>query len=154
MHDEERLKQKLRAIEALFAGATTPGERDAADRARQRIAALLVQRQGDRVIEWQFTVNPWSKRLLVALARRYGLEPYRYRGQRHTTLVVQASERFLKKTFGPEFDRMCETLYEHLTEVTERVVSEVLDPDKRDEAVVDTQPRQLELVVAPPLSAK
>ena len=34
MNDEERLEQKLRAIEALFAGATTPGEREAADRAR------------------------------------------------------------------------------------------------------------------------
>ena len=41
MDDEEKLKAKLRAIEALFSGATTAGERDAADSARQRIAARL-----------------------------------------------------------------------------------------------------------------
>jgi hypothetical protein len=37
--------------------------------------------------------------LLVALARRYGLKPYRYRRQRYSTLIVKAPERFLKETF-------------------------------------------------------
>ncbi len=32
--DEIKLKEKLRLIEALFAGAKTAGEKDAADRAR------------------------------------------------------------------------------------------------------------------------
>jgi hypothetical protein len=32
--DEVKLKEKLRLIEALFAGAKTAGEKDAADRAR------------------------------------------------------------------------------------------------------------------------
>ena len=144
MNAEERLKEKLRAIEALFAGATTAGERDAAGRARQRIASRLAELRGHGEVEWQFTLTPWSRRLLVALARRYGLQPYRYRRQRHTTLIVRASERFLKETFLPEYDKMCETLYEHLDEVTERVVAGALDPDKSEPAVVE-QPRQLEV---------
>ena len=149
MHDEERLKEKLRAIEALFAGATTDGERDAADRARQRIAALLAERAGDRQVEWQFSLDPWSYDLLVALARRYGLEPYRYRRQRYSTLVVKASERFLLQTFLPEYDAMSETLHEHLTAVTKRVVAEVLNADKREAKVVDAEPRQLEAFTTP-----
>jgi hypothetical protein len=43
MTDESRLVERLCAIEALFAGATTDGERDAADRARQRIVARLAE---------------------------------------------------------------------------------------------------------------
>jgi len=39
--DEARLIEKLKAIEALFAGATTPGERVAADAARLRILERL-----------------------------------------------------------------------------------------------------------------
>lgn len=35
--DEARLLEKLRAIESLFAGASTPGERVAAAEARKRI---------------------------------------------------------------------------------------------------------------------
>jgi hypothetical protein len=143
MDDEERLKEKLRAIEALFAGATTEGEREAADRARQRIAARLVERQGERQVEWQFSLDPWSYRLLVALARRYGLSPYRYRRQRYSTLILKASDRFLRETFLPEYDAMSKTLHEHLTAVTERVVAEVLSADKSEPVVVDAEPLQL-----------
>jgi hypothetical protein len=41
MMDEAKLIEKLKLIEALFAGATTPGERVAADAARQRILERL-----------------------------------------------------------------------------------------------------------------
>jgi hypothetical protein len=36
MTDEQRLIEKLQRIEALFAGAATPGEREAAAQARNR----------------------------------------------------------------------------------------------------------------------
>ncbi len=145
MDDEDRLKQRLRSIESLFAGATTPGERDAADRARDRIAARLAGLQQDDQVEWQFTLTRWSRRLLLALARRYGLQPYRYKRQRRTTLIIRASERFLRETFLPQYDRMCDTLYDHLDAVTERVVSEVLHNDAGEVAVVDAPPQQLEV---------
>lgn len=144
MFDEDGLKQKLRAIEALFAGATTEGERVAAGRARQRIAARLTELMAERPVEWQFTVDPWSRKLLLGLARRYGLQPYRYRRQRYTTLVIRAPERFLKETFLPEYNRMYDTLYEHLTEVAERIVAEVLDSDRSEAKVADDEPQQLE----------
>jgi hypothetical protein len=143
MNDEARLKEKLRSIEALFAGATTPGERDAADRARQRIMARIAETKTDAMIEWQFSLDAWSHRLLVALARRYELKPYRYRRQRHSTLIIRAPERFLKEVFLPEFKQMVETLYEHLSAVTDRVVAEVLSADGSEPAVVDGEPRQL-----------
>ena len=37
MTSEDRLREKLRKIEALFAGAATPGERAAAGAAAERI---------------------------------------------------------------------------------------------------------------------
>jgi hypothetical protein len=142
VNDEVRLREKLRSIEALFAGATSNGERDAADRARDRIAARLRGLEQEKSIEWQFSLNPWSHRLLIALARRYGLKPYRYRRQRHLTLVLRAPERFLRETFLPEYDEMVKTLNEHLTEVTERVVADVLNADRSDPTIED-EPRQL-----------
>src|SRR4029077_2578618 len=88
------------------------------------------------------SLNPWSYRLLIALARRYGLKPYRYRRQRHLTLVVKAPERFLRETFLPEYEEMVKTLNEHLTAVTERVVGEVLNAD-RSQPTIEEEPRQL-----------
>ena len=40
---ELRLREKLRKIEALFAGAGTLGERDAAEAALQRVRARLAE---------------------------------------------------------------------------------------------------------------
>ncbi len=99
--DEAKLLQKLRDLEALFAGATTAGERVAAGSARERIVARLHETErADPPVEYRFTVRDmWSKRLLLALLRRYGLAPYRYRGQRHTTVMVRVSKRFVSETF-------------------------------------------------------
>lgn len=142
MNDEDRLREKLRAIEALFAGATTPGERVAADQARQRIRTRIEDMQAEEVVEWQFSLDPWTQRLFVALARRYGLSPYRYKGQRYSTLMVRAPKRFIRETFQPEFQQMADTFHEHLSAVTDRVVAQVLHDDATDAPVVD-QPRVL-----------
>lgn len=144
MFDEESLKEKLRAIEALYAGAATTGERDAAARARERIAARLAALEGEQQVEWQFFADDWTHVLVVALARRYGLMPYRYRRQRRNTVVLRAPERFFTETFIPEYEAMAKMLREQLSKVTARVVSEVLHPDQSETPVVDVSPRQLE----------
>ncbi len=129
MSDEQRLKEKLRAIEALIAGTTYGGERDAAAGARQRIIERLVAVMAETPIEWQFTVDRYERQLLIALARRYDLKPYRYHRQRYSTLIIRAPERFLRETFLPEYDRMVEVLGNHLAELTQRVVADVLNGD-------------------------
>jgi hypothetical protein len=50
--------EKLRLIEALYAGAKTAGEKDAADRAKQRILERLKSiEQADPPIEFKFTLH-------------------------------------------------------------------------------------------------
>lgn len=129
MSDEQRLKEKLRAIEALVAGTTHDGERDAAANARQRIIERLVAVMAETPLEWQFTVDRYQRQLLIALARRYDLKPYRYNRQRYSTLIIRAPERFLRETFLPEYERMVDVLGNHLAELTQRVVAEVLSGD-------------------------
>ena len=90
MSDESLLRDKLRKIEALFAGAGTPGEAVAAKAAAERIRARLNETaKTEAAIEFRFSVpDPWSRQLFVALCRRYGLNPYRYpRMQRQTVIV-------------------------------------------------------------------
>lgn len=101
--DEAKLLQKLVDLEALFAGATTAGERAAAGNARERILERIRElEQSSPPIEYQFTLHDvWSQRLLLALLRRYNLTPYRYRGQRRTTVMVRVSKRFVDDTLWP-----------------------------------------------------
>ena len=142
--DETRLRAKLELIEALFAGASTTGERMAAAEARQRILARLrtVERESPP-IEYRFRLGDmWARKLFVSLLRRYDLRPYRYSGQRYTTVMVRVPKRFVDETLWPEFQQLSATLRVYLDEITERVVREVLHGDSSEAEEVAT-PRAL-----------
>jgi len=137
---EADLIAKLLRIEALHAGATTPGERTAAENAMKRLQARLREaRSSDPPVEYRFTMHDrWSRSLFVALLRRYGLWPYRYRRQRYTTVMVSAPRRFVEHTLWPEFQALNQELRTYLSDVTERVIREALhadtsEPEERDE---------------------
>jgi hypothetical protein len=142
--DEARLIEKLRAIEALHARPGTPGERAAAASARERILERLREvAETDPPVEVKFSLpDLWSKRVLIALLRRYEIAPYRYRRQRHTTVMARVSKRFVDETLWPELDELLATLRAYLDDVTTRVVAEVLHADASDETVED-EPKRL-----------
>lgn len=157
--DEARLIEKLRLIEALFADAATEGEKVAAERAKQRILERLQLWEREvPPIEYRFTMGDmWSRKLFVALLRRYGITPYRYKGQRYTTVMARVSKRFVDETLWPEFHAFDETLRTYLSEVTERVVSQVIHQDSSEAAVVGEPPQLPRAVnedhVVPPTSS-
>jgi len=131
MTNEAELRDRLRKIEALFAGAGTAGERMAADAARTRVQARLAElERRDTPIEMQFSMpDQWSRRLFVALCRRYGLKPYRYRRQRLTTVVLRVPRGFIDQVLWPEFTELNRALRIFLDEVTERVIREEIYAD-------------------------
>ncbi len=126
MTTEQKLREKLRKISALFEGATTIGERHAAAAALQRVKkALAAIAQTEQPVEMQFTLpDRWQRRLFAALCRRYGLEPYRYLRQRHTTVMVRVPRSFVARTLWPEYLELQEALDEYLNEATERIIRE------------------------------
>ena len=138
MTTEQRLIEKLQSIERLHAGAATPGEQSAAaqalERMRQRLAELS---RADPPVEHRFSLgDPWSRRLFVALLRRYAIKPYRYPRQRSTTVMARIPRRFLNETLWPEFQELNSTLVSYLDEVTTRVVSEGVHADSSEAPVV------------------
>lgn len=134
MITEQELRDKLRKITALFEGATTPGERSAAAAAIDRVKkALAAMGQTERPVEMQFTLaDQWHRRLFSALCRRYGLEPFRYKRQRHTTVMVRVPRSFVDKTLWPEYLELSEALHEYLNEATERIIREEVYRDARE----------------------
>src|SRR5207245_705739 len=134
--------EKLQRIEALFAGAATAGERDAAAHARDRIRARLrEQQQTDPPVEFAFKLRDrWSHKLLIALLRRYLIRPYRYRGQRYTTIMARVPPRFVREVLWPEFEELNRTLASFLSNVTDRVIAQGIDSDA---AEVELAPGQI-----------
>jgi hypothetical protein len=100
--NEEALKTKLATIVALPAEMPPSGE-------------LLV--------EFQFSLNEeWQRQLFAALSRRYGLKPFRYNGQRHTTVMLKAPESFVDETLWPRYEQLAAILRSWLEESTERII--------------------------------
>src|SRR5918997_71089 len=124
MTDEAQLREKLRKIEALFAGAGTVGEKLAAEAALERVRARLAELQrSDKPIEMQFSLpDQWSRQLFLALCRRYGLKPYRLYRQRLTTVMLRVPKGFVDQVLWPEFQELNAALMQYLNEVKTRGV--------------------------------
>ncbi len=131
MFDEAALREKLQKIEALFAGAATTGERVAAEAALERVRARLAElERRDTPIEMQFSLlDQWSRRLFLALCRRYGLKPYRLYRQRLTTVMLQVPKGFVDQVLWPEFQELNRALTQYLNEVTTRIIREEVHRD-------------------------
>ena len=140
--DEKQLIDKLRRVEALFEGAGTEGEREAAANALDRLSRRLEEAQDrDPAVEYRFTLaDMWSRRLFVALLRRYGIRPYRYSGQRYTTVMAQVPRRFVDETLWPEYTELNEVLCTYLEETTERVISQGIHEDSSEAEVMKALP--------------
>jgi hypothetical protein len=134
MDDRKRLLEKLRRIEALYIGGSTDGERSAAEAARGRVQARLLElKQTDPPIEYQFTTaSAFSYRLLIALLRRYGIRPYRYPRQRRTTVLARVSRSFVDGTLWPEYEALNRALHEHLDRITTAIIEEAIAKDTSD----------------------
>jgi hypothetical protein len=129
--DEAQLREKLRKIEALFAGAGTAGERMAAEAALERLRARLAETQKrDQPIEMQFSISDqWSRRLFLALCRRYGLRPYRKPRQRSSSVMLRVPKDFVDQVLWPEFQELNVALVHYLDQVTMRVIQASIHND-------------------------
>jgi hypothetical protein len=134
MNSEQHLREKLRKIAALFEGATTPGERAAAAAAIERLTTTLgATARTEPPVEVQISLpDQWQRRLFLALCRRYGLKPFRYRRQRRTTVIVKAPRSFIDKTLWPEYIQLKRALDEYLNDATERIIREEVHGDAEE----------------------
>ena len=144
MTPERILREKLRKIEALFAGATTEGERVAAGAAADRIRERLGRAAGEEgEVEMKFSISDaWSRQLFVALCRRYGLRPFRYRRMHRQSIIIMAPESFVERVLWPEFEELSAALTTYLSEITERVIREEVHGETGDADEVD-KPRRI-----------
>jgi hypothetical protein len=143
MNAEQALRDKLRKIEALFAGAATGGEKAAAGAAAERIRERLGRTTGqEKLEEIRFSIpDAWSRQLFVALCRRYGLRPYRHRRMHRQTIMMAAPKSFVEQVLWPEFQELNAALVAYLTEITERVIREEVHRETGEADEIDEPAR-------------
>ncbi|MQX37777.1 hypothetical protein [Roseospira navarrensis] len=143
MTTDQDLRDKLRKIEALFAGAATPGEKAAAGAAADRLRARLREAvESELPVEFKFSLqDPWGRSLFVALCRRYGLRPYRYRRMHRQTVLVKGPPSFIDGVLWPEFEELDVVLSGYLAEITERLIREAIHGETGEADEVPETPR-------------
>ena len=79
---------------------------------------------------------------MIALMRRYQIRPYRYPGQRYTTVMARIPKRFVDETLWPEFQELNRTLASFLSEVTDRVIAQGIESNLAD---IEVAPERLSM---------
>lgn len=140
--NEERLRETLRKIEALYAAAGTQGEKVAAGAAAERLRRRFEKTRTEEASEeFRFSISdPWSRQLFVALCRRYGLRPFRYSRMHRQSVVVQGPRSFVDGVLWPEFEELSVALTSHLGEITDRIIREEVHASTQDAEEVRETP--------------
>jgi hypothetical protein len=143
MTPDEILRDKLRKIEALFAGAATPGEKAAAGAAAGRIRQRLNQAAAkEKTIEMKFSIpDVWSRQLFIALCRRYGLRPYRHPRMHRQSIMLKGPKTFIEQVLWPEFQELNSALVAYLSEITEKVIREEVHRETGDAEEISEPPK-------------
>ena len=122
----DNLFEKIRKIEALIEGAKTEGEREAALLAKQRVKKRVSEQKLLR--EFKLTTSDnWHRNLLIALCNKYGIETYRYKRQKYTTVMVKIDEQFLDNVLWKEYIKYSDMLEELLEDVANDLITKIYD---------------------------
>jgi len=136
--NETQIRERLAKIKALFEGATSDGERGAAEAALHRINQKMAQAQGMATVEEVrcSLSSTWSMRLFIALCRSKGLRPYRYPRMRRTSICIKIDRASLDHQLWPEFLQMNSVLTQYLDQLADHIISECINPDAADADLV------------------
>ena len=138
MVDDKELRAKLAKVEALFRRAASPGEKAADGAAMDRLRGRLggLDRTREPEAELQFSLpDTWSVSLFVAVYRKHGVRPYRYRRQRRTSVVVRAREREFNRVVWPEYSSLQTELESYFEDVTDHLITRVMGSAGDDSAL-------------------
>ena len=126
----EELLDKIRKIEALIEGAKTEGEKNAAISAKNRLdKKRLKEHQSEKKEYALYTQDNWHKKLLLAICRKYGIRPYRYKRQKYTRRLVNIDENFLNNVLWKEYLEYSK----HLEMLVEEITNDIIRKIHKDE---------------------
>ena len=126
------LIDKLQKIQALIERASSEGERQAAELAKQRLHSRI----NDNPIEYKVTHHSkWEKKLFSAVCKKNGFQPYRYSRQKYTTTMVRVSKSVMDDVLWPECTKYTALLREMVDEIANDLIEQIYKDDKEETVI-------------------
>lgn len=98
--------------------------------AEEMATAMQAAMERESEVEYKFSLHDsWSVELFTAVARKYGVTPYRNHGQKSQTLMIRASKTLVDTQLWPEFNELSERLHAALHKATGDLIMEALGQD-------------------------
>jgi hypothetical protein len=117
---------KLAKIEALIERASSEGEKQAAQLAKERVLNRISSDHSNQPIEYRVSLSsPWEKRLFIALCCKHGFQTYRYPKQKHTTARLRISKTMMDEVLWPDYQRYSKMLGELVEEIMKEVIAKI-----------------------------
>lgn len=124
---------KLQKIQALIDRASSEGERQAAELAKQRLQERFHEDMNARPIEFKVTSNSeWEKKLFSAVCKKNGFAPYRYARQKYTTSMVRVSRPIMEGILWPQYEKYTELLREMFDAIALDLIGKIYKDDKEE----------------------
>lgn len=115
---------KLAKIEALIQRASSEGERQAAQLAKERVLSKISLDQSNKPIEYRVSLaSPWEKRLFVAICQKHGFQTYRYQRQKHTTARLRISKNMMDEVLWPDYLQYSKMLSELVEDIMQELIN-------------------------------
>jgi hypothetical protein len=123
------LLDKIQKVQALIDRASSDGERQAAELAKQRLHKKI----NDAPIEYTVrSHSKWEKKLFTAVCKKNGLAPYRYARQKHTTTMVRVSKPVMNEVLWPQYLKYTALLREMVDGIALDLIDKIYTGDKEE----------------------
>ena len=117
---------KLIKIEALIQRASSDGERQAAQLAKERVLSKISLDRSNQPIEYRVSLSsPWEKRLFIALCHKHGFQTYRYQRQKYTTARLKISKTIMDEILWPDYLRYSKLLRDLIEDIMQDLISKI-----------------------------
>lgn len=124
---------KLTKIEALIERASSEGEKQAAQLAKERVLNRISLDHSNKPIEYRVSLSsPWEKRLFVAICCKHGFRTHRYPKQKYTTARLMISKTMMDEVLWPDYQRYSKMLRELIEEIMKEVITKIHQSDEEE----------------------
>ena len=135
--NEQELLAKLKKIKALYEGALSDGEKQASAEAMKRVQERLDKiKRTEIAMEFKFCLSDlYQRRLWVAILRKNGISPYRYKRQKYTTVMARMPKSICTSLWN-EFKELSEVLRQYLDELTNTIIQGSVHEDTSEATII------------------